>query len=237
LRAEYVVDGNSRRIGKKINGTLVQGVLYDGQLRIVAELDGSGNVVSRFVYGDKANVPEYMVKGGVTYRLVTDHLGSPRLVVNVADGTVAQRVDYDEFGNVVSDTSPGFQPFGFAGGLYDQDTKLVRFGARDYDAGTGRWTAKDPIRLEGGDANLYGYVLGDPMNLTDFSGLSAGCQLVCRSTCYLASFLFCASLPAPVDITCQISFVLQCNGNCEATCKPPPVPAPGPGPGNGGCGL
>jgi RHS repeat-associated protein len=58
-------------------------------------------------------------------------------------GDVVQRLDYDEFGNVLADTSPGFQPFGFAGGLYDSDTALVRFGARDYDAATGRWTAKD----------------------------------------------------------------------------------------------
>jgi RHS repeat-associated protein len=84
-------------------------------------------------------------KGGVTYRIVSDHLGSPRLVINTTDGTVAQRMDYDEFGNVILDTNPGFQPFGFAGGLYDQHTGLTRFGARDYDAVTGRWTEKDPI--------------------------------------------------------------------------------------------
>jgi RHS repeat-associated protein len=71
---------------------------------------------------------------------------------------------------VLVDTNPGFQPFGFAGGLYDAETGLTRFGARDYDAETGRWTSKDPIRFEGGDANLYGYVLGDPVNFTDPSG-------------------------------------------------------------------
>jgi RHS repeat-associated protein len=112
-----------------------------------------------------------MEKGGRTYRILTDQVGSVRLVVNASTGEVAQRIDYDEFGNVLNDTNPGFQPFGFAGGLYDQDTKLTRFGTRDYDAETGRWTAKDPIGFSGGDSNLYAYVMNDPINFADPDGL------------------------------------------------------------------
>ena len=55
--------------------------------------------------------------------------------------------------------------------MYDSDTKLTRFGYRDYDASTGKWTAKDPIGFDGGDTNLYGYVLGDPVGFVDPSGL------------------------------------------------------------------
>ncbi|MCI0615447.1 RHS repeat-associated core domain-containing protein, partial [bacterium] len=128
-------------------------------------------MVSRFVYGTQSNVPDYIITGGVAYRIVSDHLGSVRLVVNTTNGAVAQRLDYDEFGNITNDTNPVFQPFGFAGGLYDEKTKLVRFGARDYDAFTGRWTAKDPILFEGGDLNIYQYVLSDPINLFDPDGL------------------------------------------------------------------
>ena len=116
-------------------------------------------------------MPEYVVKNGQSYRIICDHLGSPRIVVDVASGLIAQRMDYDAFGRVLSDTAPGFQPFGFAGGLYDHDTGLVRFGVRDYDAETGRWTAKDPIRFAGGQANLYAYVHNDPVNYVDPSGL------------------------------------------------------------------
>jgi len=155
-----------------VNGTLVQGFLYKDQLNPVAELDGRGNIVSRFVYGSKANVPDYMIKGGVTYRIISDHLGSPRLVVD-STGIVIQRMDYDDWGNVTNDTNPGFQPFGFAGGIYDRDTGLVRFGARDYDPETGRWTAKDPIRFQGDGTNLYGYVVNDPVNFRDGNGLWA----------------------------------------------------------------
>jgi len=87
------------------------------------------------------------------------------------DGLKSRPFWYDEFGNIGLDTNPGFQPFGFAGGLYDNDTKLVRFGARDYDAVTGRWTAKDPIGFAGGDTNLFGYVTNDPINWIDPFGL------------------------------------------------------------------
>ncbi len=142
---EYVIDGANRRIGKKLNNILVKGLLYKDDLKPVAELDAGNNVVSRFVYGSRINVPDYMITPSATYRIVSDHLGSPRLVIDVATSQIAQRLSYDEFGKVVVDTNPGFQPFGFASGLYDPDTGLVRFGARDYDPQTGRWTAKDPI--------------------------------------------------------------------------------------------
>lgn len=171
---EYLIDGQDRRIGKRVNGTLTQGFLYQDQLEPVAELDGSNNIVSRFVYGSRRNTPDYMIRGGTTYRIIADHLGSVRLVVDTATGAIAQRIDYDEFGVVLNDTNPGFQPFAFAGGLYDTQTKLTRFGARDYDAETGRWTAKDPILFDGGDTNLYSYVSADPVNFNDPAGTFGG---------------------------------------------------------------
>ena len=167
---DYVIDARNRRVGKKVNGQLVQGFLYQGSLKPVAELNGTGQIVARFVYGSKANIPDYIVKNGSTYRVISDHLGSPRFIVDIQTGAVVQRMEFDAFGNVALDTNPGFQPFGFAGGLYDSDTKLVRFGARDYDAEIGRWTSKDPIGFKGKTTNLYGYVLNNPINFRDATG-------------------------------------------------------------------
>ncbi|OPY89127.1 MAG: hypothetical protein A4E71_00068 [Smithella sp. PtaU1.Bin162] len=78
-------------------------------------------------------------------------------------------------GNVITDTNPQFMvPFNFAGGLYDPDTGLIRCWHRDYNPDTGRWTAKDPILFKGGDSDLYGYVLNDPVSSIDEDGLMGG---------------------------------------------------------------
>jgi RHS repeat-associated protein len=145
-------------------------LLYSDDLNPVAELDGNGNIISQFVYASRLNVPDYMIKNGVTYRIFSDQLGSPRLVVNSETGEIVQRIDYDTFGNVLNDTNPGFQPFGFAGGIYDADTGLVRFGVRDYDPETGRWTTKDPLGFASEETNLYQYAGGDPVNYIDSNG-------------------------------------------------------------------
>jgi RHS repeat-associated protein len=175
---EYVLDGKNRRVGKKENGILKKGFLYEDLLHVAAELDGLNNLVSQFIYVTGSNTPEYMVKNGSTYRIVTDHVGSPRLVINVETGEIAQQMEYDEYGNVLADTNPGFQPFGFAGGLYDHQTLLTHFGARDYDARYGCFTTKDPVLFTGGDTNLYGYVLNDPVNFVDPLGLWFGENII-----------------------------------------------------------
>jgi RHS repeat-associated protein len=185
----YTVDPLGRRtgrVGPKVAspGTGESRWRYLDQLRIGAELDSSGEVTTRYVYGGKANVPEFMVRYTSTtttvYRLITDERGSLRLVVKVSDGSVVQRTDYDVWGNITGDYLGGWPsgeeppPFGFAGGLHDRTTGLVRFGARDYDPSVGRWTGKDPIRFRGRDTNLYAYAGSEPVNYIDPTGLRVG---------------------------------------------------------------
>jgi RHS repeat-associated protein len=167
---DYVLDGLGRRIGKKINGVLQRGWLYDGQDRPVAELNGSSVVTEQFVYSDGSSNPSLCIAGTNLYTLISDERGSIRFVINTADGTLAQALDYDEFGRVTTDSNPGFQPFGFGGGLYDPDTTLVRFGAREYLAETGQWAARDSVAFNGGSFSLYCYVGNDPVNLLDREG-------------------------------------------------------------------
>jgi len=166
----YVHDPLGRRIAKKVNGTITEKYLWSGLTTLLAVYDGSDNLLMRFVYAD-GRMPVAVEKGGITYYLAYDQVGSLRAVAD-SSGNVVKEIEYDSFGFVLSDTNPDFEvPFGFAGGLYDKDTGLVRFGYRDYDPDTGRWTAKDPIGFNGGASDLYGYCLNDPINAIDPLGL------------------------------------------------------------------
>ena len=123
----------------------------------------------RFEYGD-SRMPVAMTNSGTTYYLTYDQVGSLRAVADSA-GNVIKLLTYDSFGNIIDDTNPAFEvPFGFAGGLHDRDTGLMRSGHRDYDPDIGRWTAKDPIFLDGDDTDFYGYCLNDPTNFIDPEG-------------------------------------------------------------------
>ncbi|MCB1100669.1 MAG: hypothetical protein KDN22_34220 [Verrucomicrobiae bacterium] len=164
---EYLIDGANHRIGKKVDGVLQRGFLYSDRIRVIAELDETGAVVNRFVYFGTNTVPAYMIRGTTRYRMLYDINASLRLVVEVDNGAIAQRIDYDAFGTILNDSNPGFQPFAFGGGLYDPDTGLVRCGVRDYDSTTGRWTARDPIYFRSTDLNLYGYVNNLPLQSYD----------------------------------------------------------------------
>jgi len=167
---DYIHDPLGRRIAKLVNGAIVEKYLWQGTTTLLAVYDGSNNLIMRFEYTDTWT-PLTMNKNGSIYYLNYDQAGSLRVVAD-ASGNVVKRIDYDSFGNIINDTNPSFSvPFGFAVGLYDRDTGLLKFGFRDYDPDIGRWTAKDPIGFWGGDTDLYGYCLNDPINWVDPFGL------------------------------------------------------------------
>jgi RHS repeat-associated protein len=171
-RIDYVCDPLGRRIAKKINNVVVEKYLWQGLTRLLAVYSGNNSLLMRFEYADE-RMPVAMKMGSATYYLSYDQVGSLRLVAD-GSGNVVKRISYDSFGNIIEDTNPSLKmPFGFAGGLHDRDTGLVRFGYRDYDPEVGRWTAKDPIGFAGGDMDVYGHVLNNPVNLIDPEGLDA----------------------------------------------------------------
>ena len=115
--------------------------------------------------------------GGGTLLAFCDQVGTPKLYTNKA-GRHIKEMSCDSFGVLDSDSLPElFIPIGFAGGLVDEDTGLVRFGFRDYDPSTGRFTCPDPARDMRGDGDLYDYCVDDPVSSFDPSGLYAAAIL------------------------------------------------------------
>lgn len=116
--------------------------MYHGQLRIVGEVmyvTPTQPTLRYRVYGyiGERRLPVVMLEkvGEVetTYRLFGDHLGSLRAVVRVSDGKAVQWMRHGPWGELGTDDDvvvAGFArvPFGFAAGIYDEATGLVRFG-------------------------------------------------------------------------------------------------------------
>lgn len=172
-KVSYKIDPLNRRLSRTIDGVLTNMYAYNPEGQMIAELDQNGRLLKYFIYGSRKHVPDYFVDtNNERFKIITDHLGSVRYVVNSSTGEVKLKMNHDDFGKVLVDTNPGYLPFGFAGGVSDFKTGLVRFGARDYDSQIGRWTSKDPIGFDGGDTNLFGYVLQDPVNYIDLTGES-----------------------------------------------------------------
>ncbi len=170
-RIAYLHDSRGRRVARTVNGIRTHAWLYGENFMPLAEYDSQGALRTVFLYAGRST-PVAFIRDGVTHHIVSDHLGSPRLVVD-SNGTVIKRVDYDAFGRVLLDTTPAMDlPFGFAGGMMDPDHEWIRFGARDYQPSAARWTAPDPLLLQGAGRTLYAYAASDPINWVDRSGLS-----------------------------------------------------------------
>lgn len=166
----FRLDGSGRRLQEFQNGQLKRAFLYGFAPTPSAELDAAGNIIAEYVYARNDGAPDYVMRGGKVIYLLKDYRGSVRRAVDVATGDIVQELDYDVLGGLTRVTNPLLHPFTFAGGMTDIGGRLVHFGARDYDARSGRWIEPDPLGPLG-DANRYAYVSNDPINGRDPSGL------------------------------------------------------------------
>ena len=165
----YHLNALNQRVAKEVDGEITEKYLWRDLTTLLAVYDKDDNLIQRFNYTDQ-RMPISMTQENQTYYLHYNQVGTLRVVTN-QENQIVKEITYDTFGTILSDTNTNLNiPFGFAGGLHDRDTNLVHFGYREYDTYTGKWTAKDPIGFDGGDTNLYGYVLGDPVNLVDPTG-------------------------------------------------------------------
>ncbi|MBB4968900.1 RHS repeat-associated core domain-containing protein [Saccharothrix violaceirubra] len=105
--------------------------------------------------------------------LAGDHQGTNQVSLNSANLAVTQRRQ-TPFGESRG-TAPASWPDdkGFVGGTNDTTTGLVHLGAREYDAGIGRFISADPIMDLTDPQQINGYAYGNssPITFSDPTGL------------------------------------------------------------------
>jgi RHS repeat-associated protein len=167
---DYIYDGNNQRIGKRIDGAVVERYVIDRN-QIALVFDGAGVQTHRYLYGTQVDQVLADEIGVSTNWMLGDNQGSIRDVVD-SNGSLINHIVYDSFGKVESQSNPGYDlRFGYTGREQDNETGLDYYRARYYDSAVGRFISEDPIGFNAGDGNLTRYVGNSPINAIDPSGL------------------------------------------------------------------
>lgn len=161
-----MVDALGRRMRKTVNGQTANSWLYSSLLDVVSESDGLGNT-SRIVTVPTAGFNRVIQRNGSVLRVLVPDDVATEIVVDANTGSVVSIRKVLEWDAPESWNSVGSSTLGITGGIVDPDTRLYRFGARDYDPVTGRWMSPEPD-YQG--ENRYEYSHNDPVNLMDRDG-------------------------------------------------------------------
>ena len=149
------------------NAANTRQLLYDGD-ELVAQYDGSGNLLDRWVHGTGIDDPVVWYSGGNRRFLHADHQGSIIAALDLNGGLINNTPNrYDEYGSAAGTNIGRFQ---YTGQVWLPETFTYYYKARMYSPTIGRFLQTDPVGYQGG-FNLYGYVRNDPVNLTDTDGL------------------------------------------------------------------
>ena len=155
--------------GQVVSTTATQNLVDPTGLgNVVAQYDGSGNLIANYTYG-LGLVSQTTTSGANYYQF--DSLGSTADLVSSA-GTIENSYSYLPFGGLLNSTGSAANPFTFVGqfGVSSDGSGLLNMRARSYDPAIGQFTSTDPIGLAGGDMNVRRYAGNDPINFFDYSG-------------------------------------------------------------------
>jgi RHS repeat-associated protein len=151
-------------------GTAVASNFVYNSDELWAQLNGPSQSPTMYISGDQLD--QYFAQVGVgtgVSWLLTDHLGSVRVVTNAA-GQATGTNNYDARGNVVNMVNPAQDAsIGYAGSLHEVTTGFNYELNRWYNPQTGQWTTEDPLGLQAGP-NTREYINDAPTNAVDPTG-------------------------------------------------------------------
>jgi RHS repeat-associated protein len=177
MQATY--DGLGRCVRRTLGGNTLL-FTYDGWNPIL-EWDASGNFRGWTIYGAKAD--EVLLRYDATYGPLIykhDNQGSVTFLLQ-GNNQIVEKYTYDAYGRPTvtswdyntnswkapSDRSSFGNRYMFTGREWLADVQLYDYRNRLYNPDTGTFLQKDPLGFGGGDANLFRYCGGDPVNNTD----------------------------------------------------------------------
>ena len=135
----------------------------------MAEADASNNITRKYIYGrGLLSVATHSAR----YFYHFNGNGNTTALSDI-NQNIVNSYGYDPFGSVLTQQEAIAQPFKFVGqyGVMAEPNGLYYMRARYYDPSVGRFMSEDPIGFDGGDVNLYAYVLSNPIMNVDPSGL------------------------------------------------------------------
>jgi RHS repeat-associated protein len=171
----YGINGLGQRVSK--SGTAVstgrQIYVYDEAGHLIGEYNNSGTRLWEHVYLGDLPVAVIGSAGGV-FPVLSDHLGTPRQVINASKQLRWKWDNTEPFGANAANQNPanlGVFAYNlrFPGQYFDSETGLHYNYFRDYNPSTGRYIQSDPIGLSGG-LNTYSYVANNPLLFIDPTG-------------------------------------------------------------------
>lgn len=164
----YTYDVQGNRTAKVIDGRRTEYVVdpLNSTPQVLAEYDGAGTLISRYVYGTE-RLSRRTADQAVSYYL-TD--GRATVYQQIDDlGVAGEASSYSPFG-LPAGNPEAAGGYGFAGEQFDAETGLIYLRARYYDPQLGRFISEDPLGLAAG-LNRYLYAGNNPVNYSDPSGL------------------------------------------------------------------
>lgn len=170
---EFTYDGLSRRV-RIVERNAMSAIVSDkrylwaGGNQPAEERNAAGTTVLKQYHPQGEFIPAATAPLNKLF-YTKDHLGSVRELVD-ANGALQTRYDYDIWGKRVKLSGTVDSEVGYTGHHHHAKSGLILTWYRAYDAESGRWLSADPIG-EAGGLNLYGYVLGNPINAWDPLGL------------------------------------------------------------------
>jgi RHS repeat-associated protein len=178
--SSFVYDIFGRRAKKTIGGQSTQ-YLYDG-VNPVQEYSGASvlaNILSGLEVDEVFSRSE--VSTAATSHFLPDALGSVMSLTD-SDGNIQTNYTYEPFGKTQISGAPTTNSFQFTGRENDGNG-MYYYRARYYHPSLQRFINEDPLRLAGGELNLFSYARNSTPNLRDPSGTIVQLPVVIAGLC------------------------------------------------------